>query len=121
MAKIIPIKTIRDERGALTVLQDELPFEIKRTFYIYNADGSLRGGHRHLKTIQAAICITGECKIFINDGIEKKVFNLDKPDLCLLLEPKDYHTMYDFNNNAILLVFASEKYDPQDYIQNDYE
>ncbi len=121
MAKIIPIKTIKDDRGDLTVVQDELPFDVKRIFYIYNADGSKRGGHRHHKTIQAAICVTGECKIFINDGNEKHIFYLNKPDVCLLLEPRDFHNMYDFAKNATLLVFASEKYDPKDYIHEDYD
>jgi dTDP-4-dehydrorhamnose 3,5-epimerase-like enzyme len=121
MARIIPIKTIKDDRGDLTVIQDELPFEVKRIFYIYNADGSKRGGHRHHKTIQAAICVSGECKIFINDGNEKQVFHLNKPDVCLLLEPRDFHNMFDFSNNATLLVFASEKYDPKDYIHEEYD
>ena len=121
MAKIIPIRTIKDTRGDLTVIQDELPFEVKRIFYIYNSDGSERGGHRHLKTKQAAICVTGECKIYTNNGKEKQIFILNKPDICLLLEPEDYHTMYDFTNNATLLVFASDKYEPNDYIHKDYE
>lgn len=121
MARIIPIKTINDDRGSLTVVQDELPFEVKRIFYIYNSDGSIRGGHRHHKTIQAAVCVSGECEIYINNGIKKNIYKLDKPNICLLLEPEDFHTMYDFSNNAILLVFASEKYDPNDYIHVEYE
>jgi dTDP-4-dehydrorhamnose 3,5-epimerase-like enzyme len=121
MARIITIKTIKDNRGYLTVIQDELPFEVKRIFFIYNADGSERGGHRHYKTKQAAICVSGECKIFTNNGDLKQVFNLNKPDICLLLEPEDYHTMFDFANNATLLVFASDIYDPKDYIHEDYD
>lgn len=121
MANIIPIKTINDKRGSLTVIQDELPFIVKRTFFIYNADGSLRGGHKHIKTIQALICISGECKIYTNNSVEKNIYTLNNPDTCLLLNPEDYHTMFDFANNAILLVFASEKYDPKDYIHEDYE
>lgn len=121
MAKIIPIKSIKDERGALTVIQDELPFDVKRIFYIYNADNSKRGGHRHHKTIQAAICVSGECKIYINNGKDKQVYILDNPNVCLLLEPEDFHTMYDFNDHAVLLVLASEKYDPKDYIHEEYD
>ena len=78
MAKIIPIRTIKDTRGDLTVIQDELPFEVKRIFYIYNSDRSERGGHRHLKTKQAAICVTGECKIYTNNGKEKQIFTRRK-------------------------------------------
>lgn len=120
MARIISIKTIADNRGKLSVIQDELPFDVKRIFYIYNADGATRGGHRHHNTRQVAVCVSGECKIFVNNGFEKKVFNLNSPEVCLLLDPEDFHTMYDFANNAVLLVFASEKYDPADYIHEDY-
>jgi hypothetical protein len=121
MAKLISIKSYNDDRGTLSVIQDELPFKIKRIFYIYNSDGSQRGGHRHKKTIQATVCISGECKIFVNNGIDKKIYNLNKPDLCLLLEPEDFHIMYDFKNQSVLLVLASEKYDSKDYIHEDYE
>ena len=120
MAKIIPIISFNDTRGTLTVIQDELPFEVKRIFYIYNSDGSKRGGHRHKRTIQAAVCINGECKIYVNNGTNKQIFILNKPDLCLLLEPEDFHIMYDFRNTSVLLVFASEKYDTKDYIHEDY-
>jgi dTDP-4-dehydrorhamnose 3,5-epimerase-like enzyme len=120
MARILCLNSKVDERGTLTVLQDEIPFDIKRVFYIYNSDGSIRGGHRHHRTIQAAVCINGECKIFINNGKESQIYNLNKPDICLILEPEDFHEMIEFNNNAILLVLASENYDPNDYIFNNY-
>lgn len=120
MAKIIPIKSITDDRGTLSVIQDEIPFKVKRIFYIYNSNGSKRGGHRHKKTIQVLVCINGECKIFVNNGKDKKIYILNKPDLCLLLEPEDFHIMYDFTNKSTLLVLASEKYNPKDYIHEDY-
>jgi hypothetical protein len=98
-----------------------LPFPIQRVFYIYGVDKSERGGHRHHKTIQAAVCIQGECKIFNNDGVGKVVFHLDKPSVCVILEPSDWHKMYDFSENAILMVLASEKFDRDDYIFENYD
>jgi hypothetical protein len=121
MAYLIDLETHTDTRGNLTVIENVLPFCIERVFYIYGVDKSERGGHRHHKTIQAAVCIQGECKIFNNDGLEKQVFHLTKPSKCVLLEPKDWHKMYDFSENAILMVLASEKFHQDDYIFEDYD
>lgn len=121
MAYIIDLKTFTDKRGNLTVIENVLPFQIKRVFYIYGVDDSIRGGHRHHKTIQAAICIKGECKIYNNDSKKKEVFNLDKPSTCLILEPQDWHQMYDFSDDAILMVLASENFMENDYIYQKYD
>lgn len=121
MAQLINLKTFCDVRGNLTVIEKVLPFDIKRIFYIYGVDSSVRGKHRHKKTIQAAICLVGKCTIYNNDGKAQNVFVLDSPDKCLLLEPKDWHKMYDFSPNAILMVLASEPYDFNDYIFEEYK
>jgi len=121
MAKIINLKTFSDNRGELTVIEQELPFEIKRVFYIYNVNDSVRGGHRHKTTRQAAICVKGSCIISTNDGIKKEDFILDNPSKCLLLEPNDWHIMHHFSTDAVLLVLANKIYDPNDYIYEDYK
>jgi hypothetical protein len=121
MAYLIDLETHTDSRGNLTVIEDVLPFGIKRVFYIYGVDKSERGGHRHFKTIQAAVCIQGECKIFSSDGKIRQVFHLDKPSKCVLLKPEDWHKMYDFSDNAILMVLASEKFSQGDYIFENYD
>jgi dTDP-4-dehydrorhamnose 3,5-epimerase-like enzyme len=121
MAKLISLKTFTDSRGNLTVIEKVIPFEIKRLFYIYGVDSSIRGGHRHHKTVQAAICLRGSCRISNNDGIETEVFELDSPDKCLILEPKDWHEMHDFSEDAILMVLASEHFDANDYIREKYQ
>jgi dTDP-4-dehydrorhamnose 3,5-epimerase-like enzyme len=120
MAHIVDLTTFTDKRGNLTVIENVLPFQIKRVFYIYGVDDSVRGGHRHNKTIQAATCIQGECKIFNNNGTRKEKFHLDSPSKCLILEPEDWHKMYDFSKDAILMVFASENYNENDYIFENY-
>ena len=120
MAKIIDLKTFTDMRGNLTVVEKVLPFDIKRVFYIYGVDDSKRGGHRHHKTVQAAVCIKGSCKIYNNNNIVEEIFNLDTPSKCLILNPEDWHTMYDFSEDAILMVFASEYFDQTDYIFEPY-
>ena len=120
MAKTIDLKTFTDSRGNLTVIERVLPFEIKRIFYIYGVDNSERGGHRHHKTIQAAICIQGECLIRTTNGGDFSEFILDSPHKCLILQPEDWHTMSKFSNDAILMVLASEYFDEKDYIYVPY-
>lgn len=120
MAAILNLQTFTDKRGNLTVIEKVIPFNVKRIFYIYGVDDSKRGGHRHHKTQQAAICIQGSCKIYNNNGTKEEVFELDKPSKCLLLDPNDWHTMYDFTPDAILMVLASENFDAADYIFDPY-
>ncbi|MFO7448222.1 MAG: FdtA/QdtA family cupin domain-containing protein [Ignavibacteriaceae bacterium] len=121
MAHIISLKTFAEKRGNLTVIEKEIPFEIKRLFYIYGVDDSVRGGHRHHNTVQAAICIHGSCIVSNNDGIKKEDFLLDHPSKCLILETKDWHTMHHFTPDAVLLVLASTNFDSSDYIFEEYK
>ena len=120
MAQIINLKTFADKRGNLTVIEKVFPFDIKRIFYIYGVDDSIRGGHRHVKTYQAAVCIKGSCIISNNDGEKKEDFILDASHTCLLLVPNDWHEMHHFTKDAILMVFASEYFEEKDYIYEKY-
>jgi dTDP-4-dehydrorhamnose 3,5-epimerase-like enzyme len=121
MAELINLKTFTDSRGNLTVIEKVIPFDIKRIFYIYGVDESIRGGHRHKTTIQAAVCIKGSCTIYNNDNAREERFELDTPSKCLILNPEDWHQMYDFSEDAILMVFASTVFDADDYIYQRYE
>lgn len=121
MAHIINIQTFKDSRGILTVLDNIVPFEIKRLFYIYSVDNTDRGGHRHHETHQAAICIQGSCEITNNNGRTTDIFTLDSPEKCLILLPEDWHVMHNFSADAILLVLASTAFDPKDYIYEPYD
>jgi dTDP-4-dehydrorhamnose 3,5-epimerase-like enzyme len=121
LAHILNIKTFGDSRGELNVLQDQIPFAIKRVYYMYGVpNDSVRGGHRHKKSTQALICLGGSCEIENNDGEKKETFILDHPSKILILEPKDWHIMQKFTENATLLVLASTKYDVNDYIDEPY-
>ncbi len=120
MSKIIDLTTHTDKRGNLTVIEKVIPFDIKRIFYIYGVDDSKRGGHRHHKTIQAAVCLIGSCIIYVNNGAEEQEFKLNAPSKCLILNPEDWHIMYNFTPDAILMVLASEYFNPEDYIYEPY-
>lgn len=122
MPYIIGLNTFSDSRGCLSVIDKDIPFEIKRVYYIYDVPPeAIRAGHRHKKNIQALVCLRGSCNIFVDDSVVKQTFILDSPDKCLLLEPRDWHTMSGFSHDAILLVLASEHYDINDYIDEGYE
>jgi tellurite resistance-related uncharacterized protein len=120
MARLINLKTFTDSRGNLTVIEKVVPFDIKRIFYIYGVDNSERGKHRHKLTVQAAVCIKGSCKIYSTNGITEDIFHLDTPSKCLVLEPEDWHKMYDFTSDCILMVLASTYFDENDYIFEPY-
>lgn len=123
MARLIDLPNFNDKRGSLTVLDDiknSLPFTVNRIFYIYNVDDSVRGGHRHHTTIQAAICIKGSCVVSNDDGLVKQDFLLDSPSKCLILETHDWHQMHQFSADAIFLVLASHSFNPDDYIYEPY-
>lgn len=120
-SKEIEIKELGDDRGKLTVIESNLniPFDIKRVFYIYGtAPGVRRGFHAHYKTRQALVCVSGDCKVYL-DNIERKTdVHLDSPTKVLILEPNDWHEMYDFSSDCVLLVLASHLYDSEDYIRD---
>ena len=60
-----------------------------------------RGGHRHHNTTQAAVCIQGECKIYCSNGRTEEIFHLNSADKCLLINPEDWHTMFEFSKDSI--------------------
>ena len=118
-SKIIEIPTFEDERGFLTVMEDLLPFKIERIYWIYGSDKKERGGHRHKITRQALIALSGSVDLKTKVGLKESFYTLDNPSKCIIVEPEDWHTMY-FKNNAVLLVFASHKYEKSDYIYSAY-
>lgn len=124
MAKLFRIPRYIDQRGGLTVLdnmEELLPFPVKRVFFITATTDAIRGEHRHHTTRQAVICIQGSCIVANNDGKKKQDFLLDDPGKCLILDTVDWHAMHSFSHNSILLIFASECFDPDDYIYEPYK
>lgn len=120
MPQLIQLNTFHSESGNLTVFEKLMPGTIKRVFYIYGAGHVPRGGHRHKKTWNALICLHGQCRVYVNTGVEESDYLLDQPNTCLILEPADWHTMENFSDDAILLVLSNEYYDVADYIDTPY-
>ncbi|MNE78044.1 TDP-4-oxo-6-deoxy-alpha-D-glucose-3,4-oxoisomerase [compost metagenome] len=122
-SKLIEVTELGDERGLLTVIEgnNSIPFEINRVFYIYKTlAGIRRGFHAHYKTRQALISVSGSCKVYLDNIKRKTDVLLDSPTKVLILEPNDWHEMYDFSPDCVLLVLASHRYDAEDYIR-DYD
>ena len=112
-----------DERGQLVALEEfkDIPFEIKRVYYMYDTgEGIHRGFHAHKTLKQILICIHGSCKVLLDNGQEKKIVSLEKPYEGLYISHNMWREMYDFSPDAVLMVLASEYYDESDYIR-DYD
>lgn len=112
-----------DERGMLVALEEhnDIPFEIKRVYYMYDTkEGVRRGFHAHKELEQILICIHGSCKILMDNGTEKKVVSLEKPYEGLYISNDIWREMFDFSSDAVLMVLASEVYNEEDYIR-DYD
>lgn len=117
MAAVMTLPTHRDQRGALTVLEKVLPFEMKRLYWIYDLSNEPRARHRHHQTRQALICLNGSCEVLIRKYQQEECYRLDSPDQVLILEPEDWHETREFSEGALLLLVASHEFDPKDYIQ----
>jgi dTDP-4-dehydrorhamnose 3,5-epimerase-like enzyme len=116
MAYMIKLKSFTDKRGRLTVMDKDLPFDFKRLYYISEVTSEAeRGGHAHHLTTEAIFCIYGSFTVVINNGKTREEFFLNDPTQCLIVEPFDWHMMYNFSMGTILMGVSSTHYDHRDY------
>lgn len=120
--RIIDIRKYTDNRGYLSVIENSLdiPFDIKRIYYLYMVPEAARGAHAHKQLQQLLIATSGSVDVTMDDGRNKKTFHLDKPWKGLLVVPGLWRDLDNFSGGAVLLCLASEKYDAADYIR-DYD
>lgn len=119
--KYIKFEKHGDDRGMLVALEQlkNIPFDIRRVYYMYDTKpGVTRGYHAHKTLKQILICVKGSCKIRLDDGVNKETISLSDPSIGLYLESNIWREMYDFSEDAVLMVLASEVYDETDYIRN---
>lgn len=112
---------IEDMRGSLTVGEFErsIPFSPKRYFLVFDVPSrEIRGEHAHRNCKQFLVCIKGSCMVVADDGKQRQEFFMNRPNLGVYLPAMTWGTQYKYSRNAVLLVFASEYYDPNDYIRN---
>lgn len=122
--QIIYFKECGDERGNLVVAEGDgmdVPFAIKRVFYMYGSDDTvIRGQHANRQTEFVLINVSGTSKVKVDNGFETEIIELNKPRMGLYLKPMIWKDMYDFSEDSVLLVLASEHYDGKEYIR-DYD
>jgi len=119
--KIIRINQIGERNGHITIVENnnEIPFDVNRVYYLYDIPGGVeRGGHAHIGLHQLIVAASGSFKVKVDDGINKKTFTLNRPDVGLYFPPGLWRELNNFSSGAICLVLASHKYDEKDYIRD---
>jgi len=121
LIKLIQLKSHGDDRGQLISLEGNrnIPFNIKRVYYIYETLTDVRRGfHAHKSLEQILICIYGSCSILLDDGDKKETIRLNTPNVGLYIGAMLWREMFDFSKECVLMVLASEHYKEEDYIRN---
>ena len=121
--KIFQFRDFGDERGKLVVIEGErdIPFKIERVFYIYGSDDTVvRGQHANRESEFILINVSGQSKVYVDDGYENFVIELNKPMMGIYIPKMVWKNMYDFSADSVLLVLASTHYDANEYIR-DYD
>ena len=118
--RIITLKKHHHANGNLTAVNngEELPFELKRTFYIYDVPGGAeRGGHSHYTCHEFIIAISGSFDVTVDDGNDKYTFTLNRPNQGLLVAPGIWRTLQNFSSGSVCLALASHHFDEKDYVR----
>lgn len=118
---VIELPKIENRSGNLTSIQNsiEIPFDIKRIFYLYDIPGGKdRGAHAHLECHQFLIAGSGSFDVLLDDGKSKKLVTLNQPYKGLHIPPGIWASEINFSSGSICLVLASHKFDEEDYIRN---
>ncbi|MFC6380486.1 sugar 3,4-ketoisomerase [Psychrobacter glacincola] len=121
LANFIAFQSKGDDRGSLVALESHknIPFEIKRVYYIFDTkSGVVRGLHAHKDLSQVMVCLKGSCRVVLDNGYIKEQVVLDSPDKGLLIDSMMWREMHDFSADCVLLVLANEHYDESDYIRD---
>lgn len=121
LIRLVDFDVLGDDRGHLVALESDrnIPFEIKRVYYMTNLSSDLpRGFHAHRQLQQVAICIHGHCRFVLDDGYAREEVLLDSHQKGLLIGDLVWREMHDFSHDCVLMVLASEYYDEADYIRD---
>lgn len=116
-----PLRGAEDNRGYLVAVEGgkEIPFDIKRVYYIFGTKPRVtRGEHAHKTLRQILIAVSGQCRLVLDDGKEKTEVWLSRPEQGLFVDRMVWREMTDFSSDCVLLVLADQQYDADDYIRN---
>lgn len=121
---ILPLNKIRNRAGNITIVEGmkNVPFDVKRLYYLYDIPGGEdRGAHAHKELRQLIVAASGSYNVLLDDGLNKKVVTLNRPDYGLLVVPGIWRELMEFSSGAVCLVLASEVYTESDYIRDYHE
>ena len=118
---ILPLSKIHNRAGNITIVEGQrnIPFDVRRIYYLYDIPGGAdRGGHAHKELYQLIVAASGSFDVLLDDGQNKKIVTLNRPEYGLMVVPGIWRELFEFSSGAICLVLASHKYDKDDYIRN---
>lgn len=118
---LLKVKSFEDERGLLVPLESKknIPFEIKRTYFLTNLKGNhSRGFHAHKELRQLAFCLRGSCRFVMDDGNSRQELLISNPSIGVIIDPMIWHEMHNFSDDCVLLVLASDYFHEEDYIRD---
>lgn len=122
--RFIELPRVRDPRGSLTVAQNgapDVPFDIRRTFYLYDVPADAdRGGHSHYMARELIVALTGSFDVVIDDGLGVSRFSLNRPYKALYIPRGLWRTLDNFSGGSVALVLTSERFAEADYVR-DYD
>lgn len=119
--KLLEFRINCSEDGYLIAIENskEIPFDIKRVFYIYGTkEGIVRGKHANRESRFVLISLAGSCKVRTHDGINEEFFLLDSPEKALYLDKMVWKDMYEFSKDSVLLVLTDQPYSSSEYIRS---
>lgn len=117
---VLPLEKIHNRAGNITIIEGDsnIPFPIKRIYYLYDIPGGeSRGGHAHKDLQQLIVAASGSFDVLLDDGVNKKIVKLNRPNYGLLVVPGIWRELFEFSSGAICTVLASHKYDENDYLR----
>ncbi len=116
----INIKNFTDDRGILIPIESlkDVPFEIKRVYFLLSKEIAIRGSHGHKNLNQALLCLSGSMDLILDDGTSKEIINVSSTNQIILINKMIWHELVNFSQDCILAVFASDYFDEKDYIRN---
>jgi hypothetical protein len=118
---VLPLSKIHNVAGNITIVEGErnIPFRLRRIYYLYDIPGGeSRGGHAHIELYQLIVAASGSFEVLLDDGINKKIVRLNRPNFGLLVLPGIWRELFEFSSGAICMVLASHIYDETDYLRD---